>query len=169
MGGAILQKHIEEHSLPGAVLLSSAPAKGVARMFLKMLYRHPLAALKTLLTLNSFHLVETPKLAQDWFLSEGVSIDVDQFHKSLVRESITISFQLLLPFAKLNKVTSPVLVMAGEKDVIFTVSEGEATAKKYKAKCVVFEGQAHNLMLEPNRLSIANVIDEWITKKLKLP
>ena len=75
----------------------------------------------------------------------------------------------MFPFAKLNKTASPVLVLAGEKDVIFTLAEEKATAEKYKAECIVFKGQAHNLMLEPAWQQVADTIDEWITNQLKLP
>ena len=169
MGGAILQKYLENHSLPGAVLLATLPASGMGRMLLRLMRRHPVAMCKGMLTLNLYHWVGTPELARDLFLgSDAQSIDVHKLHKQLVRESVALP-QLMFPFAKLNKTASPVLVLAGEKDVIFTLAEEKATAEKYKAECIVFKGQAHNLMLEPAWQQVADTIDEWITNQLKLP
>lgn len=169
MGGAILQKYLESRALPGAVLLATLPARGNLGMLLRFMRRHPIAFFKSLLTLNLYQWVATKDLAKDLFLGSAASPDdVLKLHKRLVRETVTLP-QLSLPFAKLNSTATPVLVLAGEKDVIFTIAEQEATAEKYGAELVVFEGQAHDLMLEPAWQRVADTIDQWITNKLKLP
>ena len=169
MGGAILQKYLESNALPGAVLLATAPASGIFGMVLRLMRRHPVAICKGLLTLNLYHWVATEELARDLFLGSATSpSDVRKLHRQLVRETTTLP-QLFFPFAKLNKTSTPTIVLAAEKDVIFTLAEERATAEKYGAECVVFEGQAHNLMLEPAWPRVADTIDEWITSKLKLP
>jgi len=169
MGGAILQKYLERHRLPGAVFLATLPTSGMWGMILRLVRRHPAAILKGMLTLDTYHWVGTPELARDLFLGTDTAIDVDRFHKRLVRESVALGLQLMFPFARLNKTASPVLVLAGEKDAIFTLAEERATAEKYKGAFVLFEGQAHNLMLGPARQRVANTIDEWITSTLNLP
>jgi alpha-beta hydrolase superfamily lysophospholipase len=169
MGGAILQKYLQDHQLPGAVLLASVPANGILPMILRLVRRHPRSTLTGLLTLNVYDWVGTPELARDLLISADTPIDVGEFHKQLVRESAAVGLQLMLPFAKPNPVKTPVLVIAGERDVVFTVAEEQATAKKYGTECVVFEGQAHNLMMESGWQRVADTIDDWITRKLELP
>jgi len=169
LGGAILQKYLECHALPGAVLLTTAPARGIAGMVRRLMRRHPAPICKGLLTLNLYHWVATEELARDLFLGSAASpSDVHNLHRQLVRETATLP-QLFFPFAKLNRTATPIIVLAAEKDVIFTLAEERATAEKYGAECVAFEGQAHDLMLEPAWPHVANTIDEWITSKLKLP
>ncbi len=169
MGGAILQKYLENHQLPGAVLLASTPAKGILPMFLRLLQRHPIPTLKGLLTLNLFHWVATPELAQDLFLSPDTAVDVARLHEQLVNESLTAGIRTIIPFARLNKAKTPVLVIAGERDVFFSVAEERATAARYRAEFAVFDEQAHSLMAEPAWQQVADTIDDWITNKLGLP
>jgi pimeloyl-ACP methyl ester carboxylesterase len=168
LGGAILQKYLERHQLPGAVLLASLPATGMLGMIFRLLRHHPVEMLTGLLTTNTYHWVGTPELAQELFLSADTTVDVHQLHRQLVKESYTVGLQILLTFAKINIASSPVLTLSGARDVIFTLDEEKATADKYKTELVVFKGQAHNLMMEPASQEVANTIDHWITDTLKL-
>jgi pimeloyl-ACP methyl ester carboxylesterase len=168
LGGGILQKYLETHQLPGAVLLASLPSRGMLPMTLRLLRRHPIPTLKVLLELNLYEWVRTPELAQDLFLNPRTEIDTAAFHKQLVRETFN-GLRLMFPFAGVNSMKSPVLVIAGEKDVLFTVDEEKRTADKYGAKNIVISGQAHNLMMESAWKEVADLIDKWITCELKLP
>ena len=168
LGGAILQKYLENYQLPGAVLLASLPSTGILPMTLRLLRKHPIPTLNGMLKLNLYDWEKTPELAQDLFLNSITEIDVGTFQKQLVRETINI-FPYLFSFAKVNPIKSPVLVIAGEKDAIFTLDEEKITAEKYGAKSIVINGQAHNLMMESAWKQVADVIDNWITHELELP
>lgn len=167
LGGGIVQKYLENHQLPAAVLLASLPSKGMLPMTLRTLRRYPTSTLMALLKWDMYETVKTPALAQSMFLNATTEVDVEAFHKQLVREAIF--FTLMKPFAKLNPAKTPMLALAAEKDAIFTLDEEKETAKKYDAQLVVFTGQAHNLMIESDWRKVADVIDGWITRDLALP
>jgi pimeloyl-ACP methyl ester carboxylesterase len=167
LGGAILQKYLENHQLPGAVLLATLPSRGMLPMAIRLLQNHPIPTLIGMLSLNLYDWKKTPQLAQDLFLNSKTEIDVMAFQKQLIRETINV-FPILFSFAKVNPMRSPVLVIAGEKDAIFTVNEEKTTAEKYGAKSVVISGQAHNLMMESAWKQVADVIDNWIAHELEL-
>ena len=169
MGGGVLQMYLESHALPGAVLLATVPATGSHGMLWRMLRRHPVVVLKSMLTRNMYHWVATEALARDLFLGPAAKADdVSEFQRRLGGETIATT-RFIRPFAGLNARPSSVLVLAAERDAIFTVAEQRATAEKYGAKLVVFEGQAHDLMLEPAWATVADAIDDWITHGLRLP
>jgi len=168
LGGAILQKYLENHQLPGAVLLASLPSIGMLPMALRLLQRHPIPTFTGMLKLNLYNWEKAPELAQDLFLNSKTEIDIFSFQKQLVRETINV-FPFLFSFAKVNPIKSPVFVIAGEKDAIFTVDEEKITAEKYGAKSIVINGQAHNLMMESAWKQVADMIDNWITHELELP
>ena len=168
VGGAILQKYLENHQLPGAVLLASLPSIGMLPMAVRLLQRHPIPTFTGMLKLNLYDWEKTPELAQDLFLNSKTGVDVVTFQKQLIRETINV-FPLLFSFAKVNSIKSPVLVIAGEKDIIFTVDEEKLAAEKYGAKSIVIKGQVHNLMMESAWKQVADVIDNWATHKLELP
>ena len=168
LGGAILQKYLENHQLPGAVLLASLPASGAFQMMLRLIRRHPLPILKGMLLLNLYEWVKTPELAQSLFLNTHTDLDVQAFHKQLVRESAN-PFPHILPIARVNPQPSPMLVISAEADAFFLVKEEEATARKYGAKHIMIEGQAHNLMMESAWRQVANSIEHWLVHELKVP
>ena len=62
-------------------------------------------------------------------------------------------------------VSSPMLVVAGERDRIFTVAEQSATAKAY-GTTVEIVPTAHDMMLESNWQNVADRILNWISAKL---
>jgi pimeloyl-ACP methyl ester carboxylesterase len=166
LGGAILQKYLESYQLPGAVLLATVPSTGLFPMIFRFLRRHPLPTLAGIVKLNLYDWVETPEIAQDLFLNPITETDIVAFQKQLVREAFILP--LMFSFAKVNPKKSPVFVIAGENDIVFSVKEEIGTAKKYSAKTIVIKGQAHNLMMESAWKQVADVIDGWITDELKL-
>src|ERR1700680_2733797 len=65
MGGLIVQKYLETHSVPAAVLLASVPPAGVLRTTLRIARRHPLAFLKANGTLQLYPIVGTLALTRE--------------------------------------------------------------------------------------------------------
>lgn len=166
MGGAVVQKYLQHHPLPGAVLLATLPPQGIFKLILRMLRKHPGSTLKGFLTLNLYHWVGTPALAKAMFLNEDTQIDAAVFQQKLVGESLAVGIQTLFPFAGKSKTAVPILVVAAEKDNIFTVDEQKATAQKYNADFILIENQAHNLMVESQWQFVADQIDQWIQKTI---
>jgi pimeloyl-ACP methyl ester carboxylesterase len=169
MGGAILRKYLEEHPLPAAVFVAPTPVGGIGPMLLRFLRRHPVATLRGLLSFDSYHLVATPELARSHFFSAGATVDVAAVHAQLVRESSTANAQAVLPYLRRLRRDTPALVLAGERDVVFSVAEERRTAARFHARFVTFAGQAHNLMLEPAGREVAQTIDEWLRAEVGLP
>ncbi len=170
MGAGIVQKYLQYHALPAAVLLASIPAKGMLGTMIRRLRHHSRNTLKGLLTFNLYHWVETPELAQMMFLNAITEIDPVAFQQKLSTESLAIGLQTMFSFARINDSDTavPTLVIAGEKDTVFTIAEGKATAKKYNADFLLIKDQAHNLMIESAWQSVADQIDRWISKQVGL-
>lgn len=171
MGGAILQKYLENHTLPGAVLLASIPAGGIFGFFVRQLVRYP-DLLLPLLMLNTYGYIKTPERAKAQFLGPDSTIEPVAFHRKLQRESLLIAMQTMFSYANRAKILqgkTPILALAGERDMIFTVEEEKKTAARYEVPLQVFERQGHNLMIEPRSHEIADVVDNWVTETLRLP
>lgn len=171
MGGAILQKYLETHTLPGAVLLASIPAGGILAFALRQILRYP-DLLISLLLWNTYGYVKTPQRAKEQFFGPDSTVDPVAFHQRLQRESFLVALQTMFPFASRTKVLqgkTPILALAGEKDAIFTVNEEQKTAVRYNVPLKVFPRQGHNLMVEPLAREVADYVDTWITETLRLP
>ncbi|MCB9135292.1 MAG: alpha/beta fold hydrolase [Anaerolineales bacterium] len=171
MGGAILQKYLENHTLPGAVLLASIPAQGILGFILRQTIRYP-DLLISLLLANTYGYVKTPQRAKEQFLGPDSTVDADNFHRRLQRESFLVALQTTFPFANRTKILqgkTPILALAGEKDAIFTVDEEQKTAARYNVPLKIFPRQGHNLMVEPLAREVADFVDKWMTETLMLP
>ncbi len=163
MGGGVVQKYLETQEAPGAVLLASLPPSGTWPFNLRVIRRHPMAYLRLNLTMSAWPLVETPELVREWFYSASVSEEqILRHHERLQDESFRAALDMLiLNLPKPIKVNAPILVLGGEKDVIFTVPEVQKTAKAYGTEAIIFPGMAHNLMSEPGWEKVADRIMQW--------
>jgi pimeloyl-ACP methyl ester carboxylesterase len=169
LGGAVLQKYLETHHLPGAVLLATTPSGGAAKSLVRMFLRYPRVVTKMLLTWNAYVMVDSPTRVKAMIFSKDNPSDVNEVHRRLGDESMGIMLPLLFPWTlKSKKVRSPVLVLAGEKDLLFTAAEQRRTADALKATFKVFPGQAHQMMMEPAWREVAEAIDAWIGKTVAL-
>jgi len=173
MGGRVLQQYLlwqgRYHNpvtpLPGAVLLASIPYSGIFPFEWRLLRQHTGLTLHAFLTGNLLLLVNTPKLAAEHFLTEGSAHSADWLADRLVNESLTVAIQSLFrPAGDPKQITTPVLVVGGERDAIFTVAEARATAATYRGDFILIPAQGHNLMMERDWQSVAGQIRGWLEK-----
>ena len=72
LGGFVVQKYLESHDAPGAVLLASAPPSGITKFFLRRFKHHPWYTASGLAMTKSLRGVGgTPALARESFFSES--------------------------------------------------------------------------------------------------
>ena len=164
LGGAVVQKYLEKHKAPAAILLASMPPSGVWRVTLNMLRHHPWRFLKVNLKLSLHPLVDTAKLAQQHFFSADMAnSDIQSYFEQLHDESYRAFLDMLfLNLPKPKRVSTPILVLGGENDTIFSVKEVEATAKAYNTEAIIFPNMAHDMMLEKGWQGVADKIANWV-------
>lgn len=163
MGGMILQKYLEKYECEKAVLMTSAPPRGSWISSLKLLtkgYIH-----KSMLTLNSLGIVDTPEKAKWAFFSERIDkTELEEYSAKMSRESIRAMLYMMFPSRiKINfhkKV--PMLVIGAENDKVVSISDNKNTAKKYRAELKILPDIAHDMMLDVNHKSAAEAIIKWI-------
>lgn len=164
MGGLVVQKYLETHHAPAAVLLASVPPAGALRTALSIARRHPWAFLKANLSLSLYPVIGTPKLAREAFFAENISTEKLAGHFERLQNESYRAFLDMLFFnlPKPERVSTNILVLGAEKDTIFTPYEIEATAKAYRAAPEIWAGMAHDMMLEDSWQSVADRIIEWL-------
>ncbi len=164
MGGMVVQKYLESHPAPAAVLLASVPAQGVAATTLKMLFRHPMAVFKTNLKLSLYPIVSTPELAKEMLFSASMPDEkVLGYFKRLQDDSYRMYMDMLgLNLPKPQRVKTPVLVLGGGDDALFSPAQMESTASVYGTSAEIFDGMAHDMMLEARWKDVADRIIEWL-------
>ncbi|MBP1819243.1 alpha/beta hydrolase [Mycobacterium sp. OAE908] len=172
-GGFVVQKYLESHRAPAAVLLASTPpqgaAAGLARSVgsqLRMMAQQPWPSAKAVMTGRTPPAVEvTDARVRDVFFSPGTpGALVTQYMERLQAE---ISARALLDMMFLNlpkpqRVTTPILVLGAQRDGSVTERELHATARAYGTRAEVFPDMGHDMMLEPGWQSVAERIDSWL-------
>lgn len=165
MGGYITQKYIEQYPATAAIMVASIPSKGILPFILRLIRHHPMTMLRVGVMMSSYQLVRTPKLARQHFFSDTIpDAKVAQYHSRLNSESMRMMLDAsLLNLPKPQNVPSdlPRLVVAGERDAVFTIAEEKSTAKAHNADFKSFD-MAHDMMLEPNWQEVADHMHEWI-------
>ncbi len=166
MGGFVVQKYLESHDAPAAVLLASIPPSGIARFFLHRFQRHPWLTARSLAMGKSLPSVGgTPELARETFLSDLTPYaDVVRYTAQLGEEYVSrfVLEMLLFNLPRPDLVTTPVLVLGAENDFVFTQQEVRATASAYRTESEFFPKMGHDMMLEPGWASVAERIHAWL-------
>lgn len=165
MGGLVVQKYLEHHSAPAAVLLASVPVSGAGRALFRMMGRHPLRSAGATLTGKTRRALNTPEITREYFYSAGVAeSDVARYAALLDEEYFgrqTLD-TTMLSRPKPERVTAPLLVLGAERDACFSQDEIRETARAYGTEAEFFPDMAHNMMLEPGWAAVAERIDSWL-------
>ncbi len=164
MGGLIVQKYLEQHAAPAAVLLAPVPVRGVVKTTLRMAMHHPLLFLKANLTLSLYPIIGTPQLARQAFFSADMATESLERYFSRLQDESYLAFlgMLILELPRPKKVTAPLLVLGAADDTIFYPGEIEATARAYHTQAEIFPGMAHDMMLEAGWKAVAERILHWL-------
>ena len=168
MGGFMIQKYLEDHVAPAAVLLSSPSPAGLLSVALKNARRHPLIFTRVNLTFSLFPLVATPALAREAFFSKDLPEEqLLAYWKQMQDDSYLAYLDMVaLNLPKPAKVTTPLLILGVERDNMLSPSEIKATARAYKTQAEIIPGVAHNSMLEPRWQAVAERILVWLNEQV---
>ncbi|NTU83339.1 MAG: alpha/beta hydrolase [Chloroflexales bacterium] len=150
MGGFLMQHYAASHEVSGLVLLCAIPHTGAWRFLSAWLCRHPGAAIQVVLTLNTRYLVGTPRLARTgFFRPTAPDAQVAAAVARLCPESIRVAIESIVRLPAPRPTPTPTLVIAAERDAVFTEAEQQALAAAYHADLVLIPEAAHDLMLDP--------------------
>ncbi|HKE20130.1 MAG TPA: alpha/beta fold hydrolase [Kofleriaceae bacterium] len=163
MGGFVVQKFLERGDAAGAVLMAPTPPWGVIRTTARIALRHPLAFLAANLRLRLRPLVATPALVRDLLFTAATPADIIERACARVWDESYRAYLDMLLFvrARPRRVRAPLLVLGGERDVVFTAAQVRRTARAYGTEAEIFDGLGHDLMLDAGWERVADRIDAW--------
>lgn len=167
MGGFMIQKYLEDHVAPAAVLLSSPSPAGLWRVAVKNARRHPLTFARVNVTFSLFPLVSTPALAREAFFSDDLpEEELREYWRQMQDDSYRAYLDMVaLDLPKPVKVKTPLLILGAERDNMLTRREIEATARAYHTQAHIVPGVAHNSMLEQRWQAVADRILAWLNEQ----
>lgn len=168
MGGLVVQKYLERHPAPAAVLMASVPTSGATGATLRFARRHPLVFARTNAAVRLGPIVGTPQLAREMLFTPDTPAEVvDACYPQLQDESYRAYLGMMFALPRPARIRTPVLVLAGELDRVFSVAEARATARAYRTEAEIFPGMGHDLMLDQGWPAVADRVSGWITETLR--
>jgi len=166
MGGFVVQKYLESHDAPAAVLLASVPTRGISGFLLRRFRMHPWLFVRNLAITKSLRAIGgTPTLAREAFFSRFTpEADVARYTTRLDEEYLGkhVLGMLMLDLPKPDRVSTPLLILGAENDGCFTLQEVHATAAAYHTEAEIFPKMGHDMMLEPGWETVAERIHGWL-------
>ncbi len=157
MGGLASQKYAELHAVAGLVLITPVvPAEvGGAIIELPVDMAAPWGPPPFPVTLDLFFQGLSPEQAEP-------------FYPLLCPESPRAVFEATrctVPIDK-TRLSGPILVIAGELDILTPPSTGRALADFYNADYRYLRGVGHNMLLEPHWRKCAGLIADWLARSV---
>lgn len=167
MGGFVVQKYLENHSVQGAVLISSVPPFGIWDGTLSVLKNFTGAFLKANVTLNLKHIINSNYKYKHILCSEEFSDkNIEEYQKLVDTESYLAYVDMLglnlVNVKKVKKNKTPFLIIGGGKDAALSRKSVLKTAIKYNTEAVIFENMPHMMMLSLDYSKVADKIINWI-------
>jgi pimeloyl-ACP methyl ester carboxylesterase len=164
MGGFIIQKYLEDHDAPAAVLLSSPSPTGLLPTAIRNARRQPWVFAKVNLTLSLLPFIATPQLVGEAFFSKDLPKEqLLEYWKQTQDDSFMAFLDMVaLDLPKPERVKTPLLVLGAARDNMIRPHEIEATARAYNTQAEIIPDVAHNSMLERNWQAVADRILAWL-------
>lgn len=169
MGGFVVQKVLESHDVPAAVLLGSPSPQGLLRTSLRIARRNPQAFLQVSLTFNLWRLIRTPELYGKMFFAAGFPAETLRAYHAQAQEESFRAYLDMLGFnpVRPKKIKTPLLVLGTEEDTTIAPAEVEATARAYHTRAEFFPAMGHALILDTGWQAVAQRILDWLDERQK--
>jgi pimeloyl-ACP methyl ester carboxylesterase len=167
MGGFIIQKYLEDHDAPAAVLLSSPSPAGLLPTAIRTARRQPWTFTKITLTMSLLPMIATPQLVGEAFFSSDLPKEqLLEYWKQTQDDSFAAFLDMVaLDLPKPEKVKTPLLILGAARDNMIGLREVEATARAYNTQAEIIPNVAHNSMLEAGWQSVADRILIWLNHR----
>jgi pimeloyl-ACP methyl ester carboxylesterase len=164
LGGFVVQRYLENHDAPAAVLVASVPPQGVLGLAVRIWSRHPWISMRSLPVGNLAGFIGTVPLVREHLFSTHTPDDiVESCAASVQSEAVRASLiDPLIRRVKSNRVNTPMLVLGAADDGMVTDAEVRATARAYQTEAEFFPAMGHNMMLEPGWAGVAERIHTWL-------
>jgi len=165
MGGMVVQKYLERHTAPAAVLMASVPPTGLAMPTLRLMMGDPWLFTQINLV-NSWnpHLLDFNTAKRAVFSDDMDDEELLRHGRRFRSESQRALWDMTmgdLPRVWRIKVP-PLLVLGAENDSLFSTAMVRETARAYGVEAEIFPKMAHAMMLERNWQAVADRIITWM-------
>lgn len=168
MGGLLAQLVAQRGVGRAFVLLSPAPPRGIPVLSIKL----AVLQAKYMPAILSWRTVVPGRLdLKTLVLNRVPPSEHDVLLDFMVPDSGRAAFQMSIVGVPVDRtrVTAPILVIAGDKDLFIPFSRSERVARRYGAKLMTAPGRGHMLVIEPGYHEMCDWIADWIGATVSRP
>lgn len=163
LGGMVVQRYLEQHAAPAAVLMAPAPSTGMVRSGLRLFRNEPALILKPIVTRRVTSVLDDVERMQRILFSPGTPrADVTRYAGLMGEESFLAFAQLLYSRPTRHPARMRMLVVGTTDDAIIRPQDVERTARDWGATLRMFEGMGHDMMLDVKWKEVAGRMVEWM-------
>lgn len=168
MGGFVVQKYLEQHVAPGAILLCSVPPQGLMSAAVDLMMSRPnlLIELNNIMTGSSHNSMAS---LRDAMFAQPVSIEhMQQIYRHAQAESHRALWDMtLLNLPQPSRVRrTPLLLLGTALDRLIPQSAIEMTGRTYGLEAGMFSGMGHAVMLEKDWQKPADHMLAWLHERV---
>ena len=164
LGGFVVQRYLENHDAPAAILVASVPPQGVLGLAARIWTRHPWVSLRSLPVGDLTGFIGTVPLVREHLFSAHTPEEIVESCAARV-QSEAVRASLVDPLfrrVRTKRIGTPMLVLGAAEDGMVTDAEVRATARAYRTEPEFFPDMGHNMMQEPAWISVAERIQAWL-------
>ena len=168
MGGAVVQKVLEDTAAPGAILMNSVSPYGLASSNLYLAFGRPWLYQHLLMIHGFGPSAATPEVMEGLLFAQPLpDARGRRYLSGLQRESKRVVWDLLgfdLPRPDPESLP-PAMVLGAEADAMLPWSDIEVTARAFRTEAVRVPGLGHAMMLEEDWQNAADPIRAWLDRR----
>lgn len=172
MGGFVVQKYLERHAAPAAVLLCSVPPQGLSASAIGMLFKQPRLLLEFNALMSGRH-VALDKLRKALFAQPVALDELMRYARLAQPESHRALWDMMLfnlPHTRrvlehLPQGRDSLRITGADHDNIIAPELVRMTAQTYGTEAVIYPGMGHGLMLEADWRTPAQDLLGWLKRR----
>lgn len=166
MGGFVVQKYLERHPAPAAVLMCSVPPQGLVAAQFSMLFQKPDLMLELNRLLGGAD-VAPDVLREALFAQEVPAETLARYYRLMQPESQRAIWDMsVFGLPLLDRMhRPPLLVLGAEHDALMPAFLVQSTARTYGVPDKIFRGLGHGVMLEKDWKHVAETVRDWLAEQ----
>lgn len=168
LGGMVVQKFLEKHAAPGAVLLASLPPQGLSALTIGMFLRDPFLLQQIYLAeANLMSAIEYHTLRNALFSPDLPEAEARNYLRRNTGESLRVladlsNIRIVEP--ERVRANAPIRVVGAANDALVSVQMSDLTARTYHTQSRIVPQLAHAVMLDTRWERAAEAVNESITE-----
>ena len=165
MGGFVIQKYLEHHTVPGVALLCSVPPQGLIAAQFHLLFQKPHLFMDLNSIMGGDH-ADSQTLREALFAGEVdeamLAVWMGRMQSESHRALWDMSMFSLPNLHAMNR--PPMLILGAEHDVLVPAFLVQATGHSYGLPVHIFRDMGHAVTHEKEWPLVAGTLNEWLAR-----